>query len=88
MRARYEAYKSGSLCEKFSSSGPRLEHMSSETDSVGVQCAVEGVYAAAGEVTIVQRQWVRVGAAVVDEKRRVLAKSEMADVLRSMFASI
>lgn len=61
--------------------------MSSEADSVGVQCAVDGVYAAAGEVTIVQRQWVRVGAAVVDEMR-VLASSVMVDVLRSMFAYI
>lgn len=62
--------------------------MSSSADSVGVQCAVDGVYAAAGEVTIVQRQWVRVGAAVVDEMRRVLASSVMVDVLRSMFAYI
>jgi hypothetical protein len=62
--------------------------MSSEADSVGVQCAVDGEYdAGAGSATTVQRQWVRVGAAVTDVVRRSeLAKSEMVDVLRSMFA--
>jgi hypothetical protein len=54
-----------------------------DDDSVGVQCATEGVMIAAGaaSVTIVQRQCVRVGAATAAvEKRKVVAKSEAADV--------
>jgi hypothetical protein len=56
--------------------------------SAGVQWAAEGEKTAGGaaSATIVQRQWVRVGAAdvVVVERRRVVARSEDADV-KSIF---
>jgi hypothetical protein len=82
---RYEAYRSGSVCWKFSSSGPRFVHMSevwgSCDDSAGVQCAAEGVKIAAGaaSATIVHRQCVRVGAADAVERRIAVANSEVAD---------
>ena len=64
--------------------------MSSDADSVGVQCAVEGVNTAgAASATTVHRQWVRVGAAVIDvERRNVLAKSEMVDALTSILCDL
>lgn len=95
--ARYEAYRSGSVCWKFSSSGPRFAHGSAaekksgvEEGSAGVQCAAEGVKiaAGAGSATTVQRQCVRVGAARADvERRRALARSE-AGVVRSIVIDI
>jgi hypothetical protein len=86
VRDRYEAYRSGAVFWKFSSSGPRFVHMSaicgSGDDSAGVQCAAEGLKIAAGaaSATIVHRQCVRVGTADVVESRSVVANSEAADV--------
>lgn len=83
---RYDSYRSGLVCWKFSSSGPRFEHRSAATglgvDSAGDQCAAEGVKTALAGVsaTIVQRQCVRVGAADVVDRRSVVAKSGNADV--------
>ena len=74
------------MCCTFSSSGPRLEQTSvidMLVDDSEVQCAFEGVYAAEGgsSETMVQRQCVRVGAAVVDaEKTSVERMSEIVDV--------